>query len=334
MSKVDIVVPCYNYGRFLEACVKSVLDQSVGDLRVLIIDDASSDNSLSVATKLAEADPRVAVISHRQNCGHIDTYNEGIAWASAEYFLLLSADDMLVPAALERATAIMDAHADVVLTYGKCIPWRDDCPVPDLGENCTAGWARDDLIRRFCRTAGDDLIACATVIVRTSVQKAIGGYRASLPQTADTEMFLRFAANGAVARINAVQAIYRIHASNMHKSHSREEDYRDLKASFDIFFAEYGSKISRHVTLQAQADRTLSEQVFWRGIARICRGQVECGRSLLRFATALNPKLRYLPPLTRIVRTPRLDLRLASLAKDVITTLGRRQRELGAHKTR
>jgi glycosyltransferase involved in cell wall biosynthesis len=40
MAKVDIVVPCYNYGRYLEGCVRSVLEQSLGDLRVLIIDDA------------------------------------------------------------------------------------------------------------------------------------------------------------------------------------------------------------------------------------------------------------------------------------------------------
>ena len=49
MAKVDIVVPCYNYGRFLEACVESILRQSITDIRVLIIDDASSDDSLLVA---------------------------------------------------------------------------------------------------------------------------------------------------------------------------------------------------------------------------------------------------------------------------------------------
>src|SRR5258708_7132537 len=96
MAKVDVVVPCYNYGRFLRSCVGSVLEQSVRDLRVLIIDDASTDDSLSVARKLASDDPRVSVIAHSRNQGHISTYNEGIAWASAGYFLLLSADDLLV----------------------------------------------------------------------------------------------------------------------------------------------------------------------------------------------------------------------------------------------
>jgi glycosyltransferase involved in cell wall biosynthesis len=53
MAKVDIVSPCYNYRRFLEGCGGSILPQSVRDLRVLIIDDASSDDSLSIVRRLA-----------------------------------------------------------------------------------------------------------------------------------------------------------------------------------------------------------------------------------------------------------------------------------------
>src|SRR4051812_31139452 len=108
MAKIDVVIPCYNYGRFLEECVGSVLDQPIRDVRILIIDDASSDNSLSVARKLAEADPRVNVTAHSINRGHIFTYNEGLLdWASAEYTLLLSADDLLTRGALGRAVEVL-----------------------------------------------------------------------------------------------------------------------------------------------------------------------------------------------------------------------------------
>src|SRR5437870_3252196 len=100
MAKVDIVIPCYNYARYLEVCLRSVTNQSLQDLRVLIIDDASSDGSLLTARKLAQSDPRIEVAAHRENWGHIRTYNQGIEWASADYFLLLSADDLLAPGAL------------------------------------------------------------------------------------------------------------------------------------------------------------------------------------------------------------------------------------------
>src|SRR3977135_4113184 len=129
MTKVDVVIHCYNYGRFLEECVRSVLDQSVRDVRVLIIDDASSDGSVLEARKLADADPRVSVIANSKNRGHIDTYNEGlIDWARADYSLLLSADDLLTEGALARAISVLDANPNVGLLYGHAVSWNDSQP--------------------------------------------------------------------------------------------------------------------------------------------------------------------------------------------------------------
>src|SRR5215510_11016438 len=179
MPKIDVVIPCYNYGRFLEACVRSVLEQSVQDLRVHIIDDASSDNSFTVATKLAESDHRVSATSHPHNQGHVSTYNEGIAWASADYFLSLSADDMLAPGALERAARIMDSNPDIVFTYGRYVVWHDELPLPKIDTQQSTAWARhDDLIRDLCELGGrphpEIGLGSLTMIVRTAAQKAIG----------------------------------------------------------------------------------------------------------------------------------------------------------------
>jgi Glycosyl transferase family 2 len=300
MAKVDVAVPCYNYGRFLETCVRSVLEQSMGDLRVLIIDDASSDNSLLVATKLAEGDRRVSVVAHAQNQGHINTFQEGIEWASSDYFLLLSADDMLVPGALERATAIMDTNPDVVLTYGKYIEWRDELPLPKIDVQQSNTWSRQDFIRASCEYGGC-LVSTPTAIVRTSTQKAIGGYRASLPHSADMEMWMRFAAHGAVARIDAVQAIYRRHSSNMSSAYYVLEvlDMQQRKEAFDSFFEQYGDRVADAQRLQERAVRVLAEKVFWSGIIELCRGRIDSCRLLLRFSFNLDPKLRYRPPLRR-----------------------------------
>ena len=71
MASVDVFVPCYNYGRFLRECVESVLSQGGVDVRVLILDDASSDDSREVGRALAAADPRVEYRRHAVNRGHI-----------------------------------------------------------------------------------------------------------------------------------------------------------------------------------------------------------------------------------------------------------------------
>jgi glycosyltransferase involved in cell wall biosynthesis len=303
MAKVDIVVPCYNYGHFLKDCVWSVLEQSVRDLRVLIIDDASSDESPSVARSLAKADRRVSIILHRQNWGHIRTYNQGIAWASADYFLLLSADDLLVPGALERASAVMDINPDIVLTHGKGVSWQDDLPIPKIDAQQDYAWTRQDLVREMC-TTGANLVNTPTAIGRTCIQKAIGGYRESLPHSGDMEMWLRFGAHGAVAKIDAVQAIYRQHASNMSSSYWNEDwsDYPYRKAAFDSFFQEYKDCRPDYRSLRNEADRTLAETAFWRGIGRMRRGRVKSGLQLLRFSIDLDPKLRFGPPPASILR--------------------------------
>src|SRR5262245_9653241 len=93
MSSVDVIVPCYRYGHFLRECVESVLTQSHKHVRVLILDDASPDNTSEIGAELAREDPRVGLVRHQFNKGHIATYNEGIDWVSADYMLLLSADD-------------------------------------------------------------------------------------------------------------------------------------------------------------------------------------------------------------------------------------------------
>ena len=111
-----------------EDCVGSVLAQPI-DVRVLVIDDASTDDSAIVGEALARADSRVTFRRHERNIGHIPTYNEGlIGWASSDYSLLLSADDVVAPGALARAAHVLDRHPDAGLAYGMGVLFTTDAP--------------------------------------------------------------------------------------------------------------------------------------------------------------------------------------------------------------
>jgi glycosyltransferase involved in cell wall biosynthesis len=297
MAKVDVVVPCYNYGRFLEACVESILLQSIKDIRVLIIDDASSDDSIVVAKKLARSDSRVSVTFHSQNQGHIETYNEGIAWASADYFLLLSADDLLVDGALQRATEVMDENPDIGLTYGECKLWFDHLPLPVISSEESYTWARHDLIAEMCATS-KNLVPTPTAIARTQCQKAVGGYRESLPHTGDMEMWLRFAANCAVAKIDTIQAIYRRHSTAMSNPYfaERMSDLRQRQLAFNSFFDECANRISNSRSLRALARQTLAHHVFRSGVGLVRRGRFREGFDFIRGSIEMDPWLCYVPP--------------------------------------
>src|SRR4051812_26069578 len=201
MTKLDVVVPCYNYGRFLNECVRSVLNQSVHDVRVLIIDDASTDDSWVVATKLADSDSRVHIRRHAANRGHIATYNEGLMqWAKADYSLLLSADDLITNGAVERAVRVLDANPGVGMLYGHAAYWYSDQQRPKLRTQLRGAsiWRGQEWLRLVCQR-GHCVTSTPTAIVRTSIQQAIGGYRSDLPHTADVEMWMRFAVHSDIA---------------------------------------------------------------------------------------------------------------------------------------
>lgn len=344
MATFDVVVPCYNYGRFLNECVRSVLDQSAGDIRVLIIDDASSDSSVEIARDLARREARVQVVAHTSNKGHIATFNEGIEWAASDYFLLISADDLLTPGAFERAARVMDAHPEIGLTYGDCAVWLRDAPRPSINPVQGPGWSKQDLVADMCRT-GSDFVATATAIVRTTVQKAVGGYNSSLPHSGDLEMWLRIGARAEVARIDAVQAIYRKHGAAMSNAYlaAMLSEYTQRKAAFDSFFETCRDHGRDWPLLQRQVSHSLADQAFDSGINYLRRGRIEGGLGLLRWAMGLDPRLRRLPPLWRLLRMPGREgrQRLLSAARSsaaqwrrALQTLGRPSPPSGAVRDR
>lgn len=306
MAKIDVVIPCYNYGRYLRASVGSVLGQSVSDLRVLIIDDASSDDSTAVATQIAASDPRVSVLTHTANRGHINTYNEGIDWADSDYFLLLSADDILVENALQRAVEIMDANVDIVLTYGDCVAWQETDPLPRIATSEHYCWTRSNLLLEICETASN-CVPTPTAIGRTRVQKAVGGYRPALPHSGDMEMWLRYAAHGQVAHINAVQAIYRKHGAAMSNTFFSAllSDYHQCQRAFDVFFTENSALVSNADSLATLARRSLARKIFRQGNTLMRRGRIRDGYRLMLEARRSDPTLDHIPLLLELLRPPR-----------------------------
>src|SRR5882672_12663621 len=217
-ARVSVVVPCYNYGHYLEGCVGSVLSQEGVDVDVLIVDDASPDGSVEVAKGIAERDERVRVLAHERNCGHIATYNEGLALCRGDYTVLLSADDLLVPGALARAAAVFARYPEVGFVYGRTVYFTDSpLPAPGTSTGQHVVWDGIAWARSRCEIGRGGIVS-PEVVVRTELQQEVGGYRPELPHSGDTEMWLRFALRADVAYVDADHAYYRMHAASMSKS--------------------------------------------------------------------------------------------------------------------
>ncbi len=267
MSSVSVVIPCYEYGHFLEECVASVLDAQDGvDVRVLIIDDASPDDSAEVAEKIAAREPRVEVAVHTANRGNIATFNEGLLeWADGDYCLLLSADDRVTPGALRRAVDLLDTNPSVGFAYGHALWSIDGAPLP-TARTKAQGWSvwpgQWWLDRRF-RQAENPIIS-PEIVVRTSLQKRVGGYDPQLPKAADMEMYMRLAAHADVGFIRgADQAYYRVHGQNMSRAVSALMDLRHRRSVFEVVLDRYGDRLSNTKRLSEMMLRQLSREALW-----------------------------------------------------------------------
>jgi hypothetical protein len=299
---VSVIVPSYNYGSVLEGCIRSVLGQEGVEVRVLVVDDCSPDDTRAVGEALAAADARVEFRRHAENQGLIGTANEGLRWADGDYVVLLSADDLLTPGALRRATTVMERRPEVGLVYGRAPYWTEGDPLPRMaGEwRATKVWPGGDWIRRRCRTA-QNCISSPEVVVRTSVHREAGLYDPVCHHASDLNMWLRIAAIADVAHIRGVpQAVYRVHATSMLRSaNSPMVDLVERRKAFDSFFASNGHLLPDAEVLRAMATRALARQALWQASRAVDRDLASGADALpvdelVAFALDVHPEARRL----------------------------------------
>ena len=265
---VSVVIPCYNYGRFLSDSVGSVLSQVGVEVKILIIDDASTDDSAQVARQLVARSASVELIIHPVNRGHIATYNEGLLeWATGDYVLLLSADDMLAPGYLERAVDLMERRPSVGLVYGRPREFtsNDDLPTASHRVRRPSVWSGQDWFARRWREAVN-VVSTPTALVRRSVQTEVGGYSSDLPHAADLEMWLRIALVSDIAFVRGVTAAYyRVHRESMSAAvyEDRFADVVERSHVFSALMENHGGQIRRWGLDEKTPGRALASEPLW-----------------------------------------------------------------------
>lgn len=305
---VKVIVPCYGYADLLEGCVRSVLDQDGAEVRVLILDDASPDDTPAVGRRLARGDERVAYRRNARNLGLVGTANEGLEWAAdGDYVILISADDRLTPGSIGRAVAVLEEHPEVGFAYGHASYFADDEHLPEVRTRehgvrvqSGRGW-----IRRRCRS-GHSCISSPEVVVRTSVQARVGRYNPECTHASDLNMWLRLAAVSDVGYVKgATQALYRVHSESMLRTMLGAAggpvvDLAERRTAFESFFDRVGGRLAGAAELRETARRTLARQALWKASRAYDKGQATGAGAgevdaLVRFALETSPGVRRLP---------------------------------------
>jgi GT2 family glycosyltransferase/glycosyltransferase involved in cell wall biosynthesis len=206
MARASVVVPLFNYAGVVEEALESVRAQTFANLDLIVVDDASTDDSLAVAQRWLEANAssfnRVALIRNLRNSGLAFTRNVGFANAETPYVLPLDADNRLRPECVERLLAEIE-HAYAAFAYPRLREFEESA-----GEANTQDWLAARL------TGGNFVDALA--LVRRSAWAAVGGYDHVRHGWEDYDFWCRLVERGMFGvRAPFILAEYRVHGGSM-----------------------------------------------------------------------------------------------------------------------
>jgi hypothetical protein len=203
---VSVVLPVRDGGRFLADAIDSVRVQTFASFELLVIDDGSTDDSVSLARARAREDARIRVLSGRPR-GIAHALNDGLRAARGRYVARLDADDLCAPQRLERQIAFLEAH-DECVAVGSAVEVIDEEGETLAVSRFPAGHV--DIVQGLLAGA-----ACAfahpSVMMKREAALAAGAYRPDLFPSEDLDLWLRLMERGELANLGEPLVRYRRH---------------------------------------------------------------------------------------------------------------------------
>lgn len=121
MCKISVITAVYNAERFIGETLQSILNQTYADFEVLVMDDASEDNSEKIIRQYMKNDSRIRYYKNERNAGIAKTKNKGLDLAAGQYICILDHDDIALPDKLRVSAEYLDAHEDIQVVGGNFI---------------------------------------------------------------------------------------------------------------------------------------------------------------------------------------------------------------------
>lgn len=186
--KVSVCIPSYNHGKYIGACIESVLAQIFDDWEMVIVDNSSSDNTQEVVRDFA--DPRIRFYKNETNIGVARNWNRCGSFARGEYVGFLQSDDQYLPRMLDRSVAFLDARPRVGFTHSSFHRIDSDGNFIDS----MSRWGHDhemDGLTALRQLAMSCYITPSTVVMRRAWFNDVGGFDESFRYNIDWSMWMR-----------------------------------------------------------------------------------------------------------------------------------------------
>lgn len=209
MALVDVLMPAYNAAATLREAIESLQAQTLRDIRIIVVNDGSTDETGAILNDMAAADARIVAV-HKQNDGIVEARNTALSHANAEFIACLDSDDIAFPDRLERTLGYLHAHPECV-AVGGAVAHMDEHGAPlsglqQSGDPAAANAAKAPALEPY--------IVQSTLMARRSDISAIGGYR-HVPNSEDSDLFWRLAERGALVNLSDQLGKYRVHTASI-----------------------------------------------------------------------------------------------------------------------
>lgn len=211
MTKVSVVVPAYNKGKYIKYTLNSVLNQTLREWECIIIDDGSTDNTGEIAKEYVHLDRRFKYY-YQKNTGTSSAKNSGIIASSSKYICFLDSDDTLDHRMLEITVRYLDNHQDTSLVFGAWDIINEYGEV--VSEKKGPFKSRDYLSDLVLR----NVFPIHTLLLKKEIFNSCGLFDIDLKAHEDWDMWIRIACHGyKFGYINNVVAHYRVYSDNTTK---------------------------------------------------------------------------------------------------------------------
>jgi glycosyltransferase involved in cell wall biosynthesis len=167
MPKVTVAIPTYNRAHYLKEAIESVLNQTYTDYELLVVDNASTDNTEEVVKSFN--DKRIKYIKNEKNIGMVNNWNKCIDLAQGKYLIIFHDDDIMKPELLEKEINILNRYDDVVIVATNVTLIDEDNNVlkrKNIRINEDIIFKKEDFIRKIYKE--NLYLPCPTVMMRLS----------------------------------------------------------------------------------------------------------------------------------------------------------------------
>ena len=220
---VSIVIPTHNRAQLLKAAIESALAQTYPNFEIVVIDDASDDETSQIV-RAFDSD-RIRYI-RKHHSGAPDTRNRGIREARGEFILWLDDDDLLLPSALESQVRVAQANPSADVIFGRHIKF-DHATGEILGVLNPKDWSfKPEML--FNGLLGACPIPNPGTLVRRNAYQEIGEYNLSFSRAHDYEFWSRAVAKLTFVKNHAVLCRCHLHVTNMSTGQFIDQSFESL----------------------------------------------------------------------------------------------------------